>query len=103
MTSEPYTESTASTKSRNINMAQDEVHPVVLTPSGATSTPQQIIIQQHTPAFGRFGKWLLAALAIAVMVSISLYNRYNSYFSPADAPQEKYHSLAQFATKKIAI
>jgi protease-4 len=37
------------------------------------------------------------------MMIIGLYSSYNSYFSPADAPQEKYHSLAQFATKKIAI
>src|SRR6478609_944478 len=84
-------------------MAQDEIHPVVLTPAGASAAPQQIIIQQRTPAFGRFGKWLLAALAIAVMMIIGLYSSYNSYFSPADAPQEKYHSLAQFATKKVAI
>ena len=84
-------------------MAQDEVRPVVLTPSGAPSAPPQIIVQQNTPVFGRFGKWLLAALFIAVMVIISLYNSYHSYFSPADMPQEKYHSLAQFATKKIAI
>ena len=37
------------------------------------------------------------------MFIISLYSSYHSYFSPADVPQEKYHSLAQFATKKIAI
>jgi protease-4 len=84
-------------------MAQDEVHPIVLTPTGASAAPQQIVIQQNTPIFGRFGKWLLAALFIAVMVIISLYSSYHSYFSPADMPQEKYHSLAQFATKKIAI
>ena len=53
-------------------MAQDEVHPIVLTPTGASAAPQQIIIQQKTPMFGRFGKWLLAALFIAVMVIISL-------------------------------
>ena len=53
--------------------------------------------------FGRFGKWLLGALVIAVMFIIGLYSSYHSYFSPADAPQEKYHSLAQTATKKIAI
>ena len=37
------------------------------------------------------------------MFIIGLYSSYHSYFSPADMPQEKYHSLAQFATKKIAI
>ena len=53
--------------------------------------------------FGRFGKWLLAAFVIAVMVIIGLYSSYQSYFSPADEPQEKYHSLAKTALKKIAI
>src|SRR3954471_14355212 len=75
-------------------MAQDVVSP---------APPQQIIIQQPTTAFGRFGKWLIAALIVAVMFIIGLYSSYHSYFSPADAPQEKYHSLAQFAAKKIAI
>ncbi len=85
-------------------MAQDEVRPVVIAASGApSSTPPQIIIQQTSTVFGRFGKWLLAALVIAVMGCISMYSNYRSYFSPADMPQEKYHSLAQFATKKIAI
>src|SRR4029079_17564783 len=68
-----------------------------------SAPPPQIIIQQKSTVFGRFGKWLLAALVIDVMFIIRLYSRYNSYFSPADMPQEKYHSLAQFATKKIAI
>jgi protease-4 len=85
-------------------MAQDEARPVVIANSGAPSAPPpQIIIQQRSTVFGRFGKWLVAALVIAVIVIISLYNSYHSYFSPADMPQEKYHSLAQFATKKIAI
>ena len=71
--------------------------------TGASTVPPQIVIQQKSPMFGRFGKWLLAALVVAVMVIISLYSSYQSYFTPADMPQEKYHSLAQFATKKIAI
>jgi protease-4 len=84
-------------------MAEEEARPVVVNTPGAPSAPPQIIIQQSSTVFGRFGKWLLAALVIAVIVCISLYNSYHSYFSPADAPQERYHSLAQFATKKIAI
>src|SRR4051794_11490907 len=86
-------------------MAQDEARPVVVTTSGAPSAPPppQIVIQQRSPVFGRFGKWLLAALVIAVIFIISLKSRYDKYFSPANMPQEKYHSLAQFATKKIAI
>lgn len=85
-------------------MVQDDVRPVTVTTANAPSAPlPQIIVQQHSTVFGRFGKWLLAALLIAVMVIISLYNSYQSYFSPSDVPQEKYHSLARFATKKIAI
>src|SRR5205823_5277946 len=79
-------------------------HPVTITTTSAsTAPPPQFILQQRTPMFGRFGKWLLAALVIAVMVIVSLYSSYHSYFSPSDMPQEKYHSLAQFAAKKIAI
>ena len=63
----------------------------------------QIVIQERTSAFGRYGKWLALALVMAIIAIISLYGRYQSYFSPADAPQEKYHSLARYAPKKIAI
>src|SRR3954452_11358699 len=80
----------------------DESRPVTVTTS-AQSPPPQIIVQQRSTLFGRFGKWLVAALVIAVLFIISLYNSYHSYFSPADMPQEKYHSLARFVTKKIAI
>lgn len=75
-------------------MAQNDMNP---------APPPQIIVQQQSSMFGRFGKWLVAALVIAVMFIISLYSSYHSYFSPADVPQEKYHSLAKFAPKKIAI
>jgi len=80
----------------------DESRPVTVTTS-AQSPPPQIIVQQRSTLFGRFGKWLVAALVIAVLFIISLYNSYHSYFSPSDMPQEKYHSLARLATKKIAI
>jgi protease-4 len=87
-------------------MAQDDIPLTPLPPSRA-STPnaprQQIIIQQPPSAFGRFGKWMLAALVLAVLFIIGLYSSYHSYFSPTDAPQEKYHSLAKHAMKKIAI
>jgi protease-4 len=85
-------------------MPQDDAQPVVVTNSGPPAAPPpQIIVQQNTTMFGRFGKWLLAALVIAVMFIISLYSQYHSYFSPSDMPEEKYHSLSRFATKKIAI
>jgi protease IV len=85
-------------------MAQEEARPA---PPAITTTssapPPQIIVQQRTPMFGRFGKWLLAALVISVFIIISLYSSYHSYFSPSNMPEEKYHSLAKFAPKKIAI
>lgn len=70
---------------------------------GTNPVPPQIVIQERTSAFGRYGKWLAIALLMAIIAIISLYGRYQSYFSPAGAPQEKYHSLARFAAKKIAI
>jgi protease-4 len=84
-------------------MAQDDVHSAPGAAMASPTPPPQIIVQQRSTAFGRFGKWLLAALVICVMIIIGLYNSYHSYFSPADMPQEKYHSLSPTATKKIAI
>src|SRR4051812_44946134 len=81
----------------------DETRPIPLTPVNSQTPPPQIIVQQRSSMFGRFGKWLLAALVIAVLFIISLYNSYHNYFSPSDMPQEKYHSLARLATRKVAI
>jgi protease-4 len=75
-------------------------HPeIVLAPAPA---PPQVVVYQQT-MFGRFGRWLLAGLVLAVLVIFGLVGRYQSYFSPPDAPQEKYHSLSKTASKKIAI
>jgi protease IV len=73
----------------------------VAPPSGPP--PQQIIVQQPPSAFGRYGKWLLLALVIAVMTTIGVYQNYRRYFSEAEAPRERYHSLSRTATKKIAV
>jgi protease IV len=62
----------------------------------------QVVIQQPT-AFGRYGKLLLVLLGIAVMTIIGQSASYRSYFSPADAPQEKFHSLSETADDKIAL
>jgi len=62
----------------------------------------QVIVQQST-AFGRYGKLLLAALVIAVITIIAQRASYHSYFSPPNAPEEKYHSLSEAAEDKIAI
>jgi protease-4 len=84
-------------------MADDEIGSTPVVMASTSPAPPQIIVQQHTSAFGRFGKWLLAALAIAVLVIIGLYSKYQSYFSPSEAPREKYHSLTRHALKKVAI
>jgi len=65
--------------------------------------PPQVILQQPMSMFGRFGKLLLVALGIAIMVILGLVGSYHSYFNMADAPLEKFHSLTPHATKKIAI
>ena len=84
-------------------MAQDDVERTPLEQRPPRPAPPQIIIQQPPTMFGRFGKWLVAALVLAVMMCVGLYASYQNYFSPADAPQEKYHSLERYATKKIAV
>ena len=84
-------------------MADDEIHVATATTASTPPVPPQIIVQQQSSAFGRFGKWLLAALVVAVLIIIAMYSSYRSYFSPSGAPQEKYHSLAEHALKKIAI
>jgi protease IV len=62
----------------------------------------QVILQQPT-AFGRYGKILLILLVIAVLTIVGQSASYRSYFSSPDAPQEKYYSLSEAATDKIAI
>lgn len=75
-------------------------------PGTAGGQPQQapqIIVQQQASAFGRFGKILAVLLGFAVMTIFGLMSSYQSYFSPPDGPQEKYHSLSKMAKQKIAI
>ncbi len=69
----------------------------------STTVPPQVIIQQQTSALGRYGKFLLILLGLAVMSILGLVNSYQSYFNPLHGPQERYHSLSKEASKKIAI
>ena len=84
-------------------MAHDEVHPAVVAAPAPSPPPQIIIQQQLERRSAASASGCSPRSCIAVMFIIGLYSSYHSYFSPADAPQEKYHSLATFATKKIAI
>jgi protease-4 len=69
----------------------------------AAPAPTHIIVQQPPSLFGRYGKLLTSALIIAIFFIFAMYGNYRSYFGQADLPKEKYHSLSQTATKKIAI
>lgn len=68
-----------------------------------TPQPPQIVIQQKESMFGRYGKFLIAALVFAVMVIIGMQAAYNSYFNPASGPQEKYLLGSKTATKKVVV
>ncbi len=72
-------------------------------PATPPPPPPQIIVQQPPSMFGRHGKLMLVGLVLMVILCISLYTRYQSYFSPPGGPQEKYHSLSRTALKKVAI
>ena len=82
-------------------MANDAPNTPSASPSGSKNPSPQIIIYDST--FGRTGKLLFVALGVALLVIFGLVANYRSYFSAADRPQEKYHSLARYATKKIAV
>jgi protease-4 len=69
----------------------------------STAPSPQIIIQQPPSMFGRFGKLLLVVIGICILLVFSLIARYQSYFTPADQPRERFHSLSRTAAKKIAI
>lgn len=65
--------------------------------------PQVILQQQQPTALGKYGKFLLIALGFCIMGLVGQSAMYQSYFSPPNGPQEKYHSLSAKANKKIAI
>ncbi|MBX7165011.1 MAG: signal peptide peptidase SppA [Pirellulales bacterium] len=63
---------------------------------------QKIILEQSRR--GWFWWWLLIiALAVSLFYNFELRQRYERYFSTADAPKEKYHSLSKTAEDKVAI
>ena len=85
-------------------MAADPSHPASSTPPPPPPPPpHQIIVQPAPTMFGRHGKLLLAGVVLLGILSISLYGRYQSYFTPPGQPQEKFYSLSREATQKIAI
>lgn len=69
----------------------------------ASPTAPQIIVQQQATALGRYGKFVVILLVMAMMTIFGMMASYQSYFSPPGGPQEKYHSLNKQAQKKVAI
>ena len=63
----------------------------------------QIVVQQQASALGRYGKFVLMLLGMAVMTIFGLTSAYQRYFNPPGGPQEAYHSLSETAHEKIAI
>jgi protease IV len=86
-------------------MANDATNtgPETTRAAAAANPPQQIILQQPPSMFGRFGKLLTTALVIAIFIIFAMVGSYRNYFGLSDLPKEKYDSLSQTATKKIAI
>lgn len=84
-------------------MAQDEARTVDIGEAGKTADSRPLIIRSSPGGFGRFGNWLFAGVVAAAMIGIGAYSSYQSYYTPANMPQEKYHSLDKQATRKVAI
>lgn len=68
-----------------------------------TPNSPQIVIQQKESMFGRYGKFLVAALVFCILVIISMRTAYDSYFNPATGPQEKFLDGEQGAVDKVAV
>jgi protease IV len=71
--------------------------------SSAMAPPTQVILQQPPSSFGKYGRFLALGLGVAVLTIIGQRASYQSYFSPPDRPQERFHSLSETSTKKVAI
>jgi protease-4 len=83
-------------------MAQEDQY-ATSSGEGDSRGPQTIVIRERPTLFGRWGNWLFAGLAFVVILAMTAYSNYQSYYTPKNPPQEKYHSLAKSALKKIAI
>ncbi|MEM9657357.1 MAG: hypothetical protein AAF961_03260, partial [Planctomycetota bacterium] len=65
--------------------------------------PAPIAVVQPPTALGRYGRFLVLALALAVATIVGQSISYRHYFNPPGGPQERYHSLSEDAAKKIAV
>ncbi len=87
------------------NGGEGYVKPEVVTPAPAPPQPpvQRIVLEQPGGLLGRFGKYLLIALVISVMLNISQQAVRQSYFVDDEHVTEKFHSLSRAAGDKVAI
>lgn len=69
----------------------------------SSPTPTTIVIQQKESMFGRYGKFLIAALVFAILVIVGMQAAYHSYFNTPGGPQERYYAGSKTATDKVAI
>lgn len=65
--------------------------------------PPTVIVQPRESMFGRFGKFLLIALAICVFALMGTAASVQQYYGDGTGPTEKYYSLSKTATDKIAL
>lgn len=77
------------------------VKPEVVPP--AQPPVQKIVLEQPGGMFGRFGKYLLIALVISVMLNLSQRAANDSYFTDSPKVREVYHSHQKIASNKVAI
>lgn len=84
-------------------MAPNEDRTVEFEHPGKPANSRPVIIRSSPSGFGRFGNWLFAGVAVAAMIGLSAYSSYQSYYTPANMPKEKYYSLDKQATRKIAV
>ncbi|MGL4512221.1 MAG: signal peptide peptidase SppA [Lacipirellulaceae bacterium] len=76
-----------------------ENSPSTTVPTGSTT----VIVKERQSLFGRFGKLLLVAVGLCVLACVGMAGAYQQYFGRGEGPRERYHSLSETATDKVAI
>lgn len=68
------------------------------------SGPIHVVIDQPRSRFGAFGRrFLWVVLGLSILMNLSLYGAYHSYYNDEQGILEQYHSLSKYASDKIAI
>jgi protease-4 len=72
-------------------------------PNAPAPAAPQYILQPKESLFGRFGKLLLVALVFCVISMMGMASQVQQYFGRGEGPRERFHSLSETATDKIAV